>query len=229
MEEDQRIARLQSPGLYREWNYEEIRLVKNPDLDIPMIQPYELEAQFVLLPNTESDGEVKQLLAPELADWHMKKRLVINKKSPVFFDFYPYGNYLIVSERVKKIFEDNDDLPHQYAPIDLLDKKGILIEEIYYLLSVKRYVEISGEYPEMPNDKLISQMSDRERKVRSALINDSKIRKSLIDVPLWKLPIERSTLFMSLKMLNALRAAGCTGLNDYKVDNRHKGSPVSYV
>jgi hypothetical protein len=81
----------------------------------------------------------------------------------------------------------------------------------------------------MINDKLISQMDKRERKVRSALVNNSEIRNELVNLPIWKLPIERMTIFMSLKMLQALRSAGCTGLNDYKVEERHKGSPVSYV
>lgn len=96
-------------------------------------------------------------------------------------------------------------------------------------MSVRRYVEVSGEYPEMPNDKMIHQMSDYERRIRSALINNNEIRNELVNLPIWKLPIERSTVFMSLGMLTALRTAGCTGLNDYIVDNRHKGSPVSYV
>ncbi|MEH6451221.1 MAG: DUF1629 domain-containing protein [Oleispira sp.] len=230
MEQYQRIARLQSPGLYQEWNYEEIRLVKNPDLDIPMIQPYELESRFVTINDRESEAPTKELLAPDLGDWHMKIKLIIKKKNPVVFDFYQYGDFLIVSSKVKKVFEDEDPLSHQYSPIELLDKKGNSIVDMqYYLMSVKRYVEVVGEYPEMPNDKLISQMSKRERKVRSALVNNPEVRGELVDFPLWKLPIERMTIFMSLKMLQALRRAGCTGLNDYKVEERHKGSPVSYV
>lgn len=230
MEHDQRIARLQSPNLYEEWNYEEIRLVKNPDLDIPMIQPYELEVKFVLMPNTESDCKVKQLLAPDLGEWHMKRKLIIKKRNPSVFDLYEYGDVLIVSEKAKRIFEDNDALSHQYSPIELVNKQGnSIVDAPYYLMSVKRFVEIAGEYPEMPNDKFISQMSKLEREVRSALINDSKIRNQLIDLPIWKLPVERITIFMSLEMLNALRIAGCTGLNDYKVENHHEGAPVSYV
>ena len=230
MERDQRIARLQSPDLYKEWNYEEIRLVENPDLNIPMIQPYELEVKFVLMPNTESVSKVKQLLAPELGEWHMKRKLIIKKENPTIYDLYEYGDVLIVSEKVKGVFEEHDALSHQYSPIELVDKKGNSIVEIqYYLMSVKRYVEVTGEYPEMPNDKLISQMSKLERKVRSALINNPEIRNQLIDLPIWKLPVERITIFMSLKMLKTLRRAGCTGLNDYKVEERHKGSPVSYV
>jgi hypothetical protein len=230
MKQDQRIARLQTPGIYQEWNYEEVRLVKNPDLDIPMIEPYELEVQFVSMPNTKSTGNIRQLLAPELGDWHMKKNFIIKKENPTVFDFYQYGDLLIASEKVKKVFEEYDALPHQYSPIKLLDKKGNSIVGLqYYLLSVKRYVEVTGEYPEMPNDKLISQMDKRERKVRSALVNNSEIRNELVNLPIWKLPIERMTIFMSLKMLQALRSAGCTGLNDYKVEERHKGSPVSYV
>lgn len=230
MEKDQRIARLQSPGLHREWNYEEIRLVKNPDLDIPMIEPHELEVLFVLMPDTKIDGQVKQFLAPELHEWHMKKKLIINKKNPEVFDFYGYGDLLIVSEKVKRVFEENDALCHQYSLIELVDKKGNSIVDVkYYLMSIKRFVEVSGAYPEMPNDKLISQMNKRERNIRSALINSLEVRDELVDIPIWKLPVERITIFMSLKMLQALRKAGCTGLNDYKADNFHIGAPVTYV
>jgi hypothetical protein len=230
MEQDQRIARLQSPGFYRELNHEEIRLVKNPDLDIPMIEPHELEAKFNTISNAENRSQVMLFQAPVLPDWHMKKRLIIRKKNPTIFDFYQYGDLVIVSEKARKVIEGHDKLSHQYTLIELVDNKGNSTIDIpYYLMSVRRYVEVSGKYPEMPNDKMIHQMSDYERRIRSALINNTKIRNELADLPIWKLPIERATVFMSLEMLNALRAAGCTGLNDYKVDDRHKGSPVSYV
>jgi hypothetical protein len=230
MEQHQRIARLQSPALYREWNFEEVRLVKNPDLDIPMIEPHELEAQFIMMSRATGTNQTKVLLAPELADWHMKKKLIVKKKNPSSFDFYQYGDLVIVSERAKEVIEQNDGITHQYSLIELVDKQDISItDKQYYLMSVRRYVEVSGEYPEMPNDKMIHQMSDYERRIRSALINNNEIRNELVNLPIWKLPIERSTVFMSLGMLTALRTAGCTGLNDYIVDNRHKGSPVSYV
>lgn len=230
MEHDQRIARLQSPGFYRELNHEEIRLVKNPDLDIPTIEPHELEAKFIMISNAEDGNKIKVYQAPELPDWHMKKKLVIKKKKPTIFDFYQYGNLIILSEKAKEVIETNDELSHQYSLIELVDKQdNPIADKRYYLMSVKRYVEVSGEYPEVDNDNLIHHMSDYERKIRSALTNDTEIRDKLVDLPIWKLPIERSTIFMSLKMLNALINAGCEGLNEYKVSNRHKGAPVSYV
>lgn len=230
MEEDQRIARLQSPGFYRELNHEEIRLVKNPDLDIPMIEPHELEAKFIMISNAENGNQIKEYQAPKLPDWHMRKKLIIKKKNPTIFDLYQYGDLVIISEKAKKVIEVNDELSHQYSLIELVDKQdNPITDKQYYLMSVRRYVEVSGEYPEVANDKMIKQMSEYERKIRSALTNNTEIRDKLADLPIWKLPIERSTLFMSLEMLNALKNAGCVGLNDYKVDNRHKGSPVSYV
>jgi hypothetical protein len=230
MERDQRIARLQSPDLYKEWNYEEIHLVENPDMGLLGIEPYELEAQFHEIPDVVSIETVKIMLAPILGDWQMKKTLIINKNNPSLFYFYQFGDLIIISEKAKSTFDKNDDMLHQYEAIDLIDKKGNSITDIrYHLMSVRRFVELSGNYPEMPNDKLISQMSTLERKMRSALINNNEIRNELVNLPIWKLPIERETVFMSLKMLQALRTAGCTGLNDYIVENCHKGSPVSYV
>ncbi len=159
-----------------------------------------------------------------------EKKLVVKKNNPDLFDFYQYGNLLIVSDKAKKVFEENDRQSHQYVILELVDKHGKPISDVpYYLMSVRRFVKISGEYPEMPIDKMFPQMSDFERKVRSALSNNSEIRSALADSPIWKLPIERSTVFMSTRMLQSLRDSGCTGLNDYKVDNRHKGAPVSYV
>ncbi len=73
MEINQKIARLQSPGLYREWNYEEIGLVDHPDVGMVRIQPYELETKLTEVVYENSIEQVKIFQAPLLGDWIMKK------------------------------------------------------------------------------------------------------------------------------------------------------------
>jgi hypothetical protein len=227
---NQKIARLQSPGLFSEWNFEYIHLVDHPDIGMVGIQPHDLEIKFTEISYSNSIEQVKFFHAPEMGDWIMKKKIIIKKKSIKLFDFYVFGGLLIVSEKAKDVFDGFDEMPHQYEPVEIVDKNDLPISESpYYLLSVRRFIKITDEYNAPPVDKMIAQMAKLERAVRSALFNDARIRATVADIPIWKIPIERETAFMSLAMLEALRDAGCEGLNDYKVDNRHKGAPVSYV
>jgi hypothetical protein len=96
-------------------------------------------------------------------------------------------------------------------------------------MSVRRFIKTTDEYNDPPVDKMIAQVPKLERAVRSALFNDARSRTTVADISIWKIPIERGAVFMFLAMLEAVHDAGCEGLNDYKVDNRHKGAPVSYV
>jgi len=233
MEIDQKIARLRSPDLFRQWNFEQIHLVDHPDIGMVGIQPHDLEIKFSEISYSNSIEQVKFFHAPLMGDWIMKKKIIIKKKSIKLFDLYQFGDLLIVSDKAKDVFDGFDEMPHQYEPVEIVeivDKNDLPISEsIYYLMSVRRFIKITDEYNAPPVDKMIAQMTKLERAVRSALFNDARIRTTVADIPIWKIPIERGTAFMSLAMLEALRDAGCEGLNDYKVDNRHKGAPVSYV
>jgi hypothetical protein len=194
------------------------------------IQPHDLEIKFSEISYSNSIEQVKFFHAPLMGDWIMKKKIIIKKKSIKLFDLYQFGHLLIVSERAKDVFDQFDEMAHQYVPLEIVDKNDLPISEsIYYLMSVRRFIKITDEYNAPPVDKMIAQMTKLERTVRSALFNDARIRAAVADIPIWKIPIERGTAFMSLAMLEALRDTGCEGLSDYKVDNRHKGAPVSYV
>jgi hypothetical protein len=230
MEVNQKIARLQSPGLFSEWNFEYIHLVDHPDIGMVGIQPQDLEVKFTKISYSNSIEQVKLFHAPVMGDWIMKMRIIIKKKSIKLFDFYVFGGLLIVSEKAKDVFDRFDEMPHQYEPVEIVDKNDLPVSKSnYYLMSVRRFIKITDEYNAPPVDKMIAQMAKLERAVRSALFNDARIRAAVADIPIWKIPIERETVFMSLAMLEALRDAGCEGLNNYNVDNRHKGAPVSYV
>lgn len=230
MEIDQKIARLRSPDLFRQWNFEQIHLVDHPDIGMVGIQPHDLEIKFSEISYLNSIEQVKFFHAPLMGDWIMKKKIIIKKKSIKMFDLYQFGDLLMVSEKAKEVFDRFDDMAHQYVPLEIVDKNDLPISEsTYYLMSVRRFIKITDEYNAAPVDKMIAQMTKLERAVRSALFNDARIRATVANIPIWKIPIERGTVFMSLAMLEALRDAGCEGLNDYKVDNRHKGAPVSYV
>ena len=230
MEDNQKVARLQSPELYREWNFEQIHLIAHPDMGLVSIQPHDLEIKFTEISYSNPIEQVKIFHAPVMGDWIMKKKIIIKKKSVKLFDFYQFGDLLIISGKAKDEFDKFDDMTHQYELLEIVNKNGLPISETpYYLMSVRRFIKFTDEFNAAPIDKMIPQMTKIERAVRSALYNDARIRAVVADIPIWKLPIERGTAFMSLAMLQALRDSGCTGLNDYKVDNRHKGAPVSYV
>jgi hypothetical protein len=230
MDINQKIARLQSPGLFSEWNFEYIHLVDHPDVGMVDIQPHDLEVKFIKIDYSNSIEQVEMYQAPVMGGWIMKKKIIIKKKSIKLFDFYQFSDLLIVSEKAKDVFDGFDEMPHQYETVEIVDKNDLPISEsTYYLMSVRRFIKITDEYNAPPVDKMIAQVPKLERAVRSALFNDARIRAAVADIPIWKIPFERVTAFMSLAMLEALRDAGCEGLNDYKVDNRHKGAPVSYV
>ena len=67
-------------------------------------------------------------------------------------DIWAYGFHALVSERAKKVLEACDDFGHEYIETELQDERRQRInEQPYYLLNVRRILQIGEQYGKIEN------------------------------------------------------------------------------
>ncbi|ARU54574.1 MAG: hypothetical protein MI864_07310 [Pseudomonadales bacterium] len=196
--------------------------------DVPWIDVY--EAKFNLLQQHPSIVGVKLFQAP-LYDTKKPRGLCLRfhqgKESAWLPDIWGVANKLIVSEKCKAVIEAMDEMEHEYLPIEWIDwqEKPVKTEQPYYWFNQRRYLKIE------PTDRLAQPPElgfcpiPGEEDFLARILDTHNLREHVERFPIWQHyglegPVcrqsqARAVVYMSQKLINALREKEVRGMDIY--------------
>lgn len=180
------------------------------------------------------DGVVEEFFATPLHDYFLNFRRYFNRKNPKLLDVFQLHNFLVLSEKAKKVVDECDGGIHQFAKIELLNKDSEIVSGDYYTMIPLRFIRISEDGVDLPDIvDYFDQPSPDKAFIYSYLYKiseDDSIREYLLSKGIWSMYGRPSYIFMSGKIISKLLSAGCTGLKKFtKIGRAGLGEVVYYV
>lgn len=150
---------------------------------------------------------------PELAQQIHIYKLRKGKTLP---DILCVADRLIVSQAAREVIESIDDFEHEFTETEIQDKQRQRInQKPYFLLSIRRYLEIAAIGGEATGTINYSIDRDSEKDILRTLANCPELMAKVAEVPFWRRSHGHANVFLSEEALGKLRAAGLTGLKDF--------------
>lgn len=131
-------------------------------------------------------------------------------------DIFCVSERLLVSARARAVLETSDDFGHEYIETEVQNTQRQRInEQAYYLLNVRRYLEIDALGGEVLNWKKMFVPKGHEKKFLPTLQQCPELMAKVAQLPLWRHRLEQSVVYLSAQILQTLRNAGITGLVEF--------------
>lgn len=184
-------------------------------IDVPL--PIDWTKAMREVPQNPPWPNCKVLRAPMVPEQYAQDyNVFVLKPGSAIPDLFCNGERALVSARAKSILEACDDFGHEYIETEIqnVDRERIN-ESPYYLLSIRRYLAIDEVGGEVRDWKKMFLPRPREKRFLPTLQQTPELMKQVASLPLWRHRLDDSVIYMSAGVLNALRAAGLTGLKDY--------------
>ncbi len=130
-------------------------------------------------------------------------------------DVWAQGEEAIVSDTVRRVIDEFDDFDHQFWPTSFLDFHGNIVnDQPYYHLNIRRILEIEGLG--LPMEPVDFSPSDDEKVFLPTVQHRPVLREKIETLPLWRHSWLRQVLYLNKAMVDRLRAAGVTGMDEIK-------------
>jgi len=133
------------------------------------------------------------------------------KRKPFPLPELMLGNsQLIVSEKIKKVVEANDDETHQFHPISLFGEDGKPLDEPQrYGLMVNRVVEVPEPRAGMKIPKHYGNIGDYKL---NSIEDTPGLATALADFPIWSFPFSGTSVVLNEKMMRAILDSDPVGI-----------------
>lgn len=180
------------------------------------------------------DGVVEEFFADPLQDYFINIRRHFNRKNPKLLDVFQLHNFLVLSEKAKKIVDECDGGIHQFGKVEFLDNGSEVVGGDYYTMIPLRFVRISEDGVDLPDIvKYFDQPSPDKAFIYNYLYKiseDKSIREYLLSKGIWSMYGRPSYIFMSGKIISKFLSSECTGLKKFtKIGRAGLGEVVYYV
>jgi hypothetical protein len=143
-------------------------------------------------------------------------------------DIWASGDRALVSERAKAVLQVCDDFGHEFIETEIQNEQQQRInKEPYYLLNVRRILEIDESYGRVVNWESMFYPDAREDHYLPCLQEHSELKDRVAQLPMWRHFMNESVIYLSESVLQALRNAGLTGLKDYSNNRGEPGEAIA--
>lgn len=131
-------------------------------------------------------------------------------------DIISDSELVLVSEKAKHIIEQFDDFGHQFYETRFFNEQGEVVNKApYYVMVIRRVLEIDKADREPDRRALSFSPSLYELRFLPTVLENEELKQRISLLPWWRPLRAIGDWYLSEGMLNALRDAGITGLNDY--------------
>jgi hypothetical protein len=129
---------------------------------------------------------------------------------------------ILVSDKAKHIIEQFDDFGHQFYETRFFNEQGEVVNQSpYFVMIIRRVLHVEELNQQMDREALAFDPTGVELRFLSTILLNPTLKANIAKLPWWRPYMKSNCWYLSEGMLNALRDAGITGLNDYS----HKYSP----
>lgn len=131
-------------------------------------------------------------------------------------DIISSSELVLVSEKAKSTIEAFDDFGHQFYETRFFNEQGEVVNKApYYVMVIRRVLEIDTADREPDRRALSFSPSLYELRFLPTVLENEELKQRISLLHWWRPLRAIGDWYLSEGMLNALRDAGITGLNDY--------------
>ncbi|MCP5210152.1 MAG: hypothetical protein H6998_04380 [Hahellaceae bacterium] len=207
----------------------------------------EFEYQFEEQPLDLTWQHCRVFKAPILPEWRMSRDLTIEKnvKYPIEMpDFIAWQGGIYVSDIVKEIIEEVDEIGHQFWPVSAFKcgKNGVnkeALDKIYYRMNMRRFVNIAFADTSASSLDFSPTETMMEDRYLSTVRSDQDLRAIIESLPIWqhygqtrskgRWKIYDHVIYFSELLMSELREAGINGVMEYSKYEGTKQEMVGHV
>lgn len=196
---------------------------------------YDYQAVFEEIYISSERSLCRMFKAPLLPEWRINVNLEVRSsgKQEDLPDIFSLTDSIVVSEKVKKIIELEDDFCHQYWPISLLCDGGNEISSIqYYRFNMRRYLKVEPSKAAILDLDFSLNDTFGESGFIPTILGNQSLRLIIQDLPLWRALNGMSisgALYIGPSLMAALKSAGVKGVREFSVKDGRAGEYVSHV
>ena len=137
------------------------------------------------------------------------------------------SEWVFVSQKVKNILEDLDEIEHQFVPMSFLNRQGNSIEHLgqFYHLHIRRKLEIEPSERKRLSKANFSNISSPNL----ATVEDyEELQKFIEKLPIWVQGLDTKNIYLGPKVIERFRKENVVGIKEYEYKYRDQNLGCFY-